>query len=264
MIYATGVAFFGCNVRTLKFQMNATDSWGSPSVDESVSFDTVTGGVLDSNAAGNEVHDAALLASYKDHELAGYMLRFTSGTLSGYGRKIIDNVGEYILCDGTTDDAASGDTFIIYQDRVSKTFTGGLYRYARISIDAQRSPTSDGFYQIGMMIAGKAITLTDAFGIEYGRDHNYGIEYMDTAAGGVVPVVDYGRKRKFMVKYEASSAGRKEVLALVDYLEGKNIALILDHSNMKDCHLVKLRGAVTQVHQVGDYFSAEMQFEEVL
>jgi hypothetical protein len=45
----TGAAFHGCNLRTLDFQMNASDSWGSPSVDEEISFDIAQGNAIAAN-----------------------------------------------------------------------------------------------------------------------------------------------------------------------------------------------------------------------
>lgn len=262
MLYADGVAFFGCNLRTLSWQMNATDSWGAPTENEAISFDFATGGVLDSNSAANEIHDAALLASYKDHELTGKILRFTSGTLDTESFRITDNMGDYIFVDGDTDDAALGDTFIIYQDHISKTFTGGPYRYARISITAQNTP--EGYYQIGTMIAGRAITLTDTFGIGYGRTHEYGITQIDTPAGGLIPIKDFGRRRKFKVSFAVSETGRLELLALLDYLEGSPFAMILDSTNLKDCQLVELVGEVKQDHVYLNKFALTAELQEVL
>lgn len=259
---STGVAFFGCNVRTLSFQMNDTNSWGGPTVDESVSFDITTGGVVDTASDANEIRDDDLLANYKKHELSGLYLRMTSGPISGVTYKILDNSATHILVDGDCSDAAVGNTFCIFGPSVAKTFTGSIKRFVRIYIANQL--TAENYYQIGFMIAGEAITLTDAFANEYRRDHEYGIQLMDTAAGGTIPIKDFGRKRRFSVSYAASNSGRKEVLALIDYLDGKNIAMVLDSTNMKECYLVKLRGAVTQVHQFGEYFSLEAEFEEVL
>jgi hypothetical protein len=259
--FADGVAFFGCNVRTLKFQMNASDSWGSPSVDESISFDLTTG-ACDNNPAANEIQDTSLTAGYKDHELVGMMLRFTSGTLSGYTYEITDNVGSYILVNGDVSSATTNDTFAIYQDHVAATFTAGIYRYMRISISAQQ--TADNYYEIGNVIVGRTVTLSDAFEMEYELDHQYGISFLRTGSGGIVPIKDYGRKRSFRFGFPASDAGRKQAVALMDYIEGKNICLILDGSVMTNCYIVKMTDALTQKHVIGEYFSAVIQLEEVL
>ena len=50
----------------------------------------------------------------------------------------------------------------------------------------------------------------------------------------------------------------------MNYIEVKNITLILDSSDLTDVHLVKLKSAVEQEHVYNDYFSFEATFEEVI
>jgi len=257
-----GVGFFGCNVRTLSFQMNATDSWGSPSVDESVSFDLATGTV--DAVAGNAIQDTSLLAGYKDHALKNLFFRPTSGTDDGVTWRILDNVGSYIMLDTTAaHSVGAADTFAIFQASVAKTFTGGLYRFVRIAIAAQE--TADGFYQIGTMVAGLSIALTRTWKPGYGRSYVYDIEMIRTPHGGLIPIKGADRKRLFSVGWSSDEDTTQEVLALVDYLEGKNIALIPDAATLTNAYLVKSIGDIRQIHKSGDArFDFTLQLEEIL
>jgi hypothetical protein len=269
--YVDGVGFFGCNVRTLSFQMNNSDSWGSPSVNETISFDLTTGGALDAAADENFIKDSSLLANYNDHELKGYYVRFTSGNMNGYTFIILDNVGDYIALGGNFDfweflvgNTAQNDTFTIFQNHVSKTFTGGQYKYVRLSISAQRTCPSETYYQIGSMIAGRAVTLTDAMDSDYGKTHVYDVELLRTPFGGLISIQGADRKRTFELTWSYSNAGRKELLALLDYIQGKNIVLIPDSSVLTDVYLIKRTSEVKQKHYKGDYFTMSAEFEEVL
>jgi len=265
--YANGIAFFGCNMRTLSFQMNATDSWGAPSVDESISFDVTDAGVVDS-ASLNHIIDAALLTSFKDHQLKGqgnkkYFMRFTSGSHINTTVGILDNVGSYILIDTPLLNIQTDDTFVIFQSCISKTFTGGIYRYMRISIPAQQ--TADNYYKIGVMVAGRAIALSREWGIGYNRNNVYDIDMLATKGGGILPIKNADRKYTFSLPWKASKDTREEVLATIDYLEGKNLALIPDSSTLTDCYLVKSTGDIKQKYRFPDErFDFTITLEEVL
>ena len=261
--YADGVSFFGCNVRTFSFQMNATDSWGSPSVDESVSFDITTAGVIDS-VSGNGIEDAALMASYKDHELKGRYFRATNGTDSGVTWKIKDNIGNYIILDTTAShNLAASNTFAIYQSNIAATFTAGIYRYMRIAISAQQ--TKEDYYQIGSMVVGRTISLTKGFAPGYDRNHVYNIEMIRTQGGGMIPIKSGDRKRIFNLTWYHNETTREEVIALLDYLDGKNICFIPDSATLTDCILVKLIGDAAQHQTYKDRFDlGPIVLEEVL
>lgn len=262
--FADGAAFFGCNVRTLSFQMNASDSWGSPSVDESVSFDLITGAV--DSVDGNLIEDSSLLAGYADHYFKAnkHFLRMISGTASGTTWEIRDNAGNYLMMDTTAalTGVSASDTFAIFQAHVSKTFTGGKYRFMRINIAAQH--TADDYYQIGVVIAGKGVALTHGFARGYQRDHDYDIEMLRTPHGGTIPIKGADRKRIFQLTWRRSNAGQKELASLLDYVEGKNICLIPDNTDMTNCYLVKLIGGVRQRHVILDRFDVSILLEEVL
>lgn len=260
--YATGVAYFGCNVRTLNFQMSA-NNFGATPVNEAISFDLCTG-IVDA-VDGNVIQDTSLMADYRDHELAGrYYLRMTAGVDNGVTWLIKDNVGDYIFLDTT---AAIGvlatDTFAIFQKCISDTFTGGLYRYFRNNITAQH--TAENYYQLGTMIVGKVITLTQAFSVGHSKDHVYDIEMLRTPHGGMIPIRGSDRKRRFNLSWNVVQTTRQEITALLDYVQGKNIALIPDSANMKDCYLVKLIGDARQTHIQGTIYKlGSITFEEIL
>lgn len=260
--YVNGVGFFGCNIRTLSFQMNATDSWGAPSVDESVSFDFVTGGVVDS-VTGNHVEDAALLASYKDHELVDKFIRMTSGTDDGVTWKIKDNVGTYLVLDTTAaTNVAVSDTFIIFQDHISKAFTGGSCRFMRVSIAAQQ--TSDNYYQIGMMVAGRTVALSSDWGVGWTKTNKYDIEFLRTKHGGIVPIKNAERKRVFVLDWLAAENSRTEVVSLVDHIDGKNICVIPNHSTLTDCYLMKSVDDISMSQRYLERFDFTVNLEEIL
>lgn len=264
--WADGIGLFGCNIRTCSFQMNATDSWGSPSIDESISFDLATGTV--DVVDGNYIKDTSLLANYKDHELkaAGLFLRMTSGTDDTLTWKIKDNVGDYIVLDTTAaTNIAATDTFVIFQGNISKTFTGGLYRYINIAIAAQH--TADDYYRIGSFVPGKTVTLSKMFKIGWSKDHRYDIDMIRSPHGGLTPIKGADRKRILSLTFPAvAEAGTQaEIAALLDYVEGKNITLIPDDSDMKDCYLVKHIGDLRQRHRVRTYWDlGPIMFEEIL
>jgi len=93
------------------------------------------------------------------------MVEFTSGNLDNHAYRIADNVGDYIFTEENINDdetsygaASVNDTFAIYQDHISKTFTGGLYRYARISITpySYGLDSDDFYYKLGSMVLERA------------------------------------------------------------------------------------------------------------
>jgi len=88
---------------------------------------------------------------------------------------------------------------------------------------------------------------------------------MDTPKGGLISVEDWeGPKRRFGLSWSLANEGRKEVIALLDYIGGANICLIPDSSDLKSCYLVKKRGDLSQQHWKDDVFTISQQFEEVL
>jgi len=259
-----GVAFFKTNVRTLKFQMNDSDSWSSPSVDETVTFDLVSGEV-DEAPKGNAVRDVSLLAGYDDHALAGYYLRVTESGAAEEGSTwaILDNVGDYIFLD--TEDShsiANSDAFVIFQDHMAKTITGGVYRYIRILIEDQE--TAAGYYEIGSMIAGRTVELSKGWSIGYGLDRDPNIDFLRTPAAALIPVKKADPKNTYNLTWRHAEDTRGEILSLFDHLEGKNAALIPDSDSLGDTHLVKMTSRFQQAHRFQEKFDLTITLEEVL
>ncbi len=264
--FADGVAFFGCNVKTLQFEMNATDAWGAPTVSHTVSFDLDSSGVVDA-IEGNVVEDAALMADYDDHFFRGdvYYLEMTSGTDDGKVWRILDNVGNFIFLDTTNAvNIAIADTFDIRQSWISNITIPGLtvYRYIRLSISAQQ--TAEDYYQLGTMVAGRITSLTDRWGSGYGKDHKYDVEMLRTPQGGLISVKNAGRKRIFTLTWPFSDATRKKITALLDYAEGRNIALVPDDGILTDAYLTKLIGPARQSGGIRDRFNLKIVLEEIL
>jgi len=257
---ADGVAFFNCNMRTLSYQMNTSDSWGSPTVDKSVDFVLDTG-TIDS-VVNNYFKDSALMADYKDHELSGKKIIMTSGTDDGVAWDILDNVGDYIVIDSTAaTNVSSSDTFAVYGPKVAATFTEAKKDWMRIAISAQHTP--DDYYQIGSMIVGKTISLAKAWLPGYTKTVKSGVEYSRPADGGLIPIWRRDNKRIFKVAWNASANAKDEVQALFDYLQGKSLALIPDDSDLADVYLVKLVGDLEMSHWHSTRFNFGMTFEEV-
>ena len=264
-----GVGFFGCNLRTFDFDLDSAVTFdsdgspGSPAVENTVSFDLTTGTV--DSVTQNAIKDTSLMAEYKDHELAGrYYLRMTSGTDDGVTWLIKDNTGDYIFLDTTAaNNISATDTFVIFQRHVAKTFTSATpYRFARIDISAQQ--TAEDYYQVGTMVAGKTITLSKAWDVEYGKTHEYDIQMARTPHYGLIPIRGAGRRRRFNLTWTGVETTMEEMLAVLDHIEGKNIVLIPDSTNLKDCYLVKHIGDVNLKHWQSGKFDMSLTLEEVL
>jgi len=256
------IGFFNCNIRTLDFQMNASDTWGSPSVDEAVSFDLATGTIDALNI--NAIKDTSLLAGYKDHQLKDCYFRATSGTDSGKTWKIIDNVGDFIMLEITGATAlAISDTFVVFQPYIAYTFSNSTtYRFIRIAISAQQ--TAEDYYQIGSIVLGHALTLSLGFSSGYDRTHRYGVDYLRTPGGAMVPVKSAGRKRLFSLTWNIVSDTQRELEYMLDYVEGKNVVLIPDDTNLKQSYLVKRIDDFQNKHVFSSWFDLAVNFEEVL
>lgn len=263
--FADSVAFFGANIKVLTFQMNDADAWVGPPIDETVSFDLNTTGVVDS-ISGNTIEDAALLANYDDHFFKGdaYYLRATNGPDAGRQWRILDNVEDFLFLDTTAGlNMVMGNTFDIQQGWIAHTFDNmNVYQYIRIHIPAQQ--TAEDYYQLGVMVAGRAVTLTDRWGPGYGKDHRYDVDMLRTPQGGLISVKNAGRKRIFTLTWPFSDGTRKELIALLDCAEGRNIALIPDDSVLTDTYLTKLIGSARQARGMRDRFDLRIVLEEIL
>ncbi len=261
--YIDGVAFFGCNLRTLTFEQNSANSWASPALTLSVSFDT-TVGTIDA-VSGANIMDTSLLAGYYDHQLKGMYVRATSGTDSGVTWKILDNVGSWIMLDTlSATNLAAGNTFVIFQPDIAVLAAGlagtEMYRYARISIPAQKTP--EGYYQVGEFVAGKVVTLARAWGYGYKKTNQYNIDIQRSPAGTMTANKRGKEKRIFGIGWNAADDVRNQVISLLNALDGRNVVLIPTVSNLKDCYLTKHTGNVEQSHKYLNQFDFSATLEE--
>ena len=261
--YVDGAAIFGANVRKVKIQMHASDSWGAPSVSEEIDLSVATGAI--DAVGGNYIKDTSLLAGYVDHELAGKYFVATSGTDSGLVWKIADNVGDYIVLDTTAaHNLANADTFAIYGTAKAKTFTGGVYRYLRLLIEAQQ--TAENYYSIGFLALGRAVTLGYSFATGWGLTDIYDMDLMRTPSGGLISVAGPAAKRRaWSLVWPASRLPRSQIRAIADLAKGSNLAFIPNSASLADCALVKLTGDLQSTQAFGTAFNfGPVTLEEVL
>ena len=255
---ADGIGFFGCNVSTLDFHMNAADTWAAPTVDETVSF-VIDTGTVSGTLVGNALPCVAFLADYKVHELKGKYFKPTAGTDSGLVWKILDNDAVYIYLDTTSaHNILTTDTFSVFQSKASKSFTNAVaFRYINIAISAQK--TAEGYYQIGMMVAGKLISLSWEWSPGFKRPRTYDIDILEAKNGGMIPI-KYGEPyNEWALSFPMTADSddvNSEIVSLFDSLDGKNLALIPSNADYTDCYPVKLIGGIDQTH----VFKSKMKF----
>lgn len=147
------IAAFGTNMRTARWQMNATDSWGAPSVDQALdatltSF-TVGAGVRGLGYVGPTASPHWRAGQWKSN---GDSRRFFV-TVGSTVHEITDNDEDRLYVDGVDLSAATGTAYI-FGDRMASTFTFGQYRYARFAVTSGQD-TADGAYRLGTPIVGK-------------------------------------------------------------------------------------------------------------
>jgi len=146
------ICAFG-NVEHLHFQMNATDSWGSPSVNTTLSFARLTianGGYT--CAVGKVTRNSGTFVPGRH---AGESLRIGTLTAPGCMLRIRDNDTTTLYVDDDIT-AATGD-LVIYSNRAWVAQTAAAYRCLRVSIDAQY--TCEGEYQLPVLLLGMSHDL---------------------------------------------------------------------------------------------------------
>lgn len=149
------VALFGTNFRTAVFEMNATDSWGAPSVTENLnatltSF-TVGAGVRGTGYVGPTATPDWRPGQYKS-DGDGHRFFLEVGSVS---YEITDNDEDRIYCAGIDFSASSGTAYI-YSDRMGSTLTFAQYRFVRLRLTSQT--TADGHYRLGTAVFDRRFT----------------------------------------------------------------------------------------------------------
>jgi len=163
---ATGIlpadfaALVGTNFRTATIQMNATDSWGSPSVSVGLDATAWSGAISTAKRGVGYVGTDGnpwLHHQWRPQDGRRYYLLVGSTV---YG--IDDNDTDAIYSQGTDFSALSG-TMYVYGDRMGAVLapTVQRYRFARVSIGAQQ--TSEDYYQIGTLVIGRIVAPRDAY-----------------------------------------------------------------------------------------------------
>lgn len=213
------------NVGHLHVQFNASDSWGSPSVNTTVSFDRETAAAY-TGAAGKVTRTAG---TWTPHQWAGYRLRFGAigAAATVYYIKDNDETALYVDADLS---AASGDLTIM-SPRAWATQTKAAYRYMRVLIEAQ--DTYEEYYEVKALAIGCRTALA--------TQHVCHV-------GWTVPGDDFGMRTGTFIRSVAGASRRSYVLDMVgivpaEYQEVQSIlaqqgarplALIPDISNAFD------------------------------
>lgn len=140
------VACFGTNMRLASWQLNATDSWGAPSVtvalDATITSFTIGAGVRGAGYVGPTATPNWRPGAYKSN---GDSRRFFLD-VAGVVYEISDNDEDRIYVDGVSFAAASGTAYI-FGDRMAATTTFAQYRFARFYAAVQ--DTADGAFRLG-------------------------------------------------------------------------------------------------------------------
>jgi len=142
------------NLSHFHLQMNATDSWGAPSVDTTVSFvrETIAAGGY-TVTAGKITRSAGAFVPGRN---AGEIVRVGSTLSSAVAYRIRDNDAASLYVDGIT--SGSGD-LNISSKRAWIAQTAAAYRYLRVSIDAQQTP--EGYYDLPALLLGLGLSLRE-------------------------------------------------------------------------------------------------------
>jgi hypothetical protein len=179
-------AAFGTNMRQAKWQMNDTDSWGTPSIDQPLdatltSF-TVGAGVRGLGYVGPTVSPNWRPGQWKSNgDSRRYFL-----DIAGTVYEITDNDEDRLYVDSTDLSAASGTAYI-FGDRMAATFTFGQYKYARFAVTSAQQ-TADNVYRLGTPIVGK----------KWSPDQLYDFGFVDRIEPNVTTVdVDNGASMSY-------------------------------------------------------------------
>lgn len=244
-----GVAFFGCNVRTLTFEAHASDSWGSPTIEETVSFDIANGTSSISGSPSSNVIpvSSAWAANHKDHALAGKYFRATAGTDDGVTWKIEDNVGTNIFLDiDAATNLADTDTFAVFGSSAVAFFSAATIRYIRASVPTQE--TANDCYQIGTMVPFGSSDLAYGWRVGYTRPVTSGVTILDAPSGALYPVISRNSRMEWGLSYPAQDLDG-DVLEALKYALGHCMVLVPDDdAGTPTPHLVYLLGDIEQGH----------------
>ena len=251
----------GINFRTGSFQMNASDSWGSPTVDQSFTVNSEVSGTV-TGITENTVTDSSL--SMRINQLARpnrpMYLRFTSGTANGLTYKIESNDATKIkitTATMTTDGAASSDTFVVFVDRISTQVTSASHRYVRLVIDAQQ--TADDFYKVGKFIFGLKLSMSKNFNSGFRFQIAPNINVNRSSRSGQRFTTKKGESRQsYRIEFtRKTSAFMKEMEEFMEAIDWSNNPFIFipDSDNIQDFILGRLVNPYNKQNVITDIFS---------
>ena len=255
---------FGTNARTIRFEMNATDSWGAPSVSQAL------------------IVDAASFTAGAGNRGRGYVGPTTSPTWrphqwrsDGDGHRWFARVGDtvYEITDNDAsrlfirdvDFSAASGTVYIFGDRGGyyHASTVNRYRFLRVVIPTQ--DTADGAFRLGTVIAGQGYTPPQ----EYSWLHVDGVEpgiRVSVADAGYVASTRLGpRRRTLRIQWEALNASStatgqtaRQIEDLYAALEGEHtpIAFWRDTDDITTLGLYRVSGTLNRPNNLGELSTA--------
>jgi len=112
-------------------------------------------------------------------------------------------------------------------------------------------------------LIGKTISLDRAWVRGYSKTISSGVDYIRPVHAGPRPIKQKEAKRIFKVGWSGAEATAQEIEALFEYLEGRNLALIPDDSDMTDVYLCKITGDLELTQWHGSRFNFALTFEEI-
>jgi hypothetical protein len=256
---AKHVAMFGTNARTITFEMNATDSWGAPSVSQAMTTQIATGTTSTGNRGPGYIGPSSgtwIPGQFRsDGDAHRYFITVADDTY-----EITDNDQQTIYVEGVDFSAQGAATFYIFSDRAGAVMgSTERYRFMRVSIAAQ--DTSDEYLKLSTLIVGEGFT----------PDIDYSHNFTDRVAPNVtVQETEAGYKssarvgpRKYNVSIQWDPINRmhadygttgEQIEAFYAAIEGENkpIAFWRDTDDIDTLRLVRVEGTLSRPNQRGE------------
>ena len=256
---AKHVAMFGTNARTITFEMNATDSWGAPSVSQAMTTQIATGTTSTGNRGPGFIGPSSgtwIPGQFRsDGDAHRYFITVADDTY-----EITDNDQQTIYVEGVDFSAQGAATFYIFSDRAGAVMgSTERYRFMRVSIAAQ--DTSDEYLKLSTLIVGEGFT----------PDIDYSHNFTDRVAPNVtVQETEAGYKssarvgpRKYNVSIQWDPINRmhadygttgEQIEAFYAAIEGENkpIAFWRDTDDIDTLRLVRVEGTLSRPNQRGE------------
>lgn len=244
------VALIG-NFEHCHVQMNATDSWGSPSVNTTVSTVERTLASATWSTDGTVYSSGAAMAP---RAYAGKTLYCNTG---GNVYTIDDNDAERLYVRGSDLSSESGDAKIL-SGRGWATQTASRYRFVRILIESQK--TVLGYYELQLFLGGMRFAL-DARTTKAPRT-SQAVQIYELASGGKLRARFGNLKTDWIINvHKMSTAEYAELSAQLRYQDMGFVPFVLipDASIAYDFRLVTAPAAVDW-----NYAQVPLYLEEVI